>query len=190
LSRLKALGLPHPKKIPIDIFDCVRSRGNQAIIKTCGKNWASISYKTPRSRAWRNLMVAATNAGIEQKLFSVRKDDNRWPGADNPNDRTDYVYRFECFGFPAVGYVGDAGFGELAIHAAINPPPGGENNVRAGNAGFYAGEAFGNTWLERDIGAYIQTSTSAFRIRKSVLAVLADGNIEPKGYGDRGKVIM
>jgi hypothetical protein len=38
------------------------------------------TYKSPRTRAWRNLMVAAINAGLEQGHFGLTPDDNRWPG--------------------------------------------------------------------------------------------------------------
>ena len=189
LSRLQSLGTSTVKLPKEDFFEKLRFEGYSPLIRTSYRTKQKIAYKTPRAKAWRNLMVAATNAGIEQKLFSVRKDDNRWPGADNPQ-RHGFVYRFEFLGLPALGYVSDIGFGELAIHAALKPTPDGENWVYASQAGFHAGDAFGMTWLERDRGAYLQTSLSFFRARKSILPMLANAEIQTKGYGDRGKVIM
>jgi hypothetical protein len=31
-----------------------------------------------RRRAWRNLLIATINAGLEQNLFTLEPDDNRW----------------------------------------------------------------------------------------------------------------
>lgn len=91
-------------------------------------------------------MVLTINAGIELKLFSLRPDDNRWPGADK---------RESCLldfllpnGLLAKGYVCDAGWSELSVHAAVNP--NGEWG-RASNAGFHAGDAFAASWLELGI---------------------------------------
>ena len=38
-----------------------------------------IEYKTARQKAWRNLMVCAINAAVEQRLFSLRPGDIRFP---------------------------------------------------------------------------------------------------------------
>jgi hypothetical protein len=190
LSRIKSLGASVPPETPVEgVFEKLRFRDTPPIIRTRYRTKQKIDYKTPRAKAWRNLMVAATNAGIEQKLFSLRKDDNRWPGAGKPKDYG-YVYRFDIYGLPALGCVRDIGFGELAIHAALKPTPDGEIFVCGDKAGFYAGEAFGMTWLERDQGAYLQTSLAYFRVRRAVLPFLANVEIQTKGYGDRGKVVM
>ena len=39
------------------------------------------TYRTTRARAWRKLMVAAINAGLERDLFSLKAGDDRWPAA-------------------------------------------------------------------------------------------------------------
>lgn len=89
------------------------------MISTVDMSAWDIEYKSSRDMAWRNLIVLTINAGIEQKLFSLRPDDNRWPGADK---RESWLYDFLLpNGLPAKGCVSDAGWGELSIHAAVNP---------------------------------------------------------------------
>ena len=139
-------------------------------------------FKSQRAKAWRNLIVAATNAALEQGLFSFRVNDNRWPGA-GAEERQGYVFRFKFLGMPCSGYVGDIGWGELSIHAALNPPEGGEDRVRACNAGFWAGEAFASGCLERELGAYMQTCSSLY-IRRHLIPIIAAAKIEPVGYRD------
>ena len=100
--------------------------------------------------AWRNLMVLTINAGIELKLFSLRPDDNCWPGADN---REYCLFPFYCRMACRLkaACVMQAG-GELSVHAAVNP--NGEW-VRASNAEFHEGDAFAASWLERRNGAWL-----------------------------------
>jgi hypothetical protein len=190
LERLRQFGASIDLKTPVNgIFDKMHFRDFSPLIRTRYRTKQPISYKTPRAKAWRNLMVAATNAGIEQKLFSLRKDDNRWPGASDPK-RMGATYRFDLNGMPAIAHVRDIGFGELAIHAALYPTADAENWIYASQAGFRAGEAYGMVWLERDRGAYLQTSLSFFRVRRAMVSRLANLEIRTKGYGDRGEVIM
>ena len=77
--------------------------------------------------------------------------------------------------------------GELSIHAAVNPIG---TWVRAGNAGFEAGDAVANTWLERERGACMQSVTTLFGCRRTLVQALADMQVEPMGFGDKGNVIM
>ena len=90
-------------------------------------------------------------------------------------------------GLPARGYVADAGFQELTVHAAVNPI--GEW-VRAGHAGFDAGDAVAMGWLERECGAWLQSSESRFHCRRRLLPQLEALPVEPHGFVDRGSVIM
>lgn len=143
-----------------------------------------IEYKTPRQRAWRNLMVLAVNAALEQRLFTLRPGDNRFGGVGGRDALFDFTLPG---GLPARGYVADAGFQELTVHAAVNPI--GEW-VRAGNAGFDAGDAVAMGWLERERGAWLQSSESRFHCRKGILPQLEALHVEPHGFGDRGSVIM
>lgn len=59
-----------------------------------------------------------------------------------------------------------------------------------GNARFEAGEAWGQTWLERRTGFWMQSSNTLFACRRSLIPALAGLQVAPKGYGDRGRVIM
>lgn len=111
-------------------------------------------------KAWRNLMVCAVNAALEQKLFSLRPGDNRFPDNMRQGELFDFVLPN---GLPAKGSVSDAGFNEVAVHAAVNPKG---NAVRAYNAGFDAGDAFGTTWVERERGAWMQSSDSTFTFHR------------------------
>jgi hypothetical protein len=90
-------------------------------------------------------------------------------------------------GKPAKGYVSDAGFGELSIHAAVNPKG---DWVRTSTGGFEAGDAFARGWLERDRGAYLQHSPEMFSCRRVLVKPLGDMNVAPRGFGDRGRVIV
>jgi hypothetical protein len=58
-----------------------------------------------RARAWRNTMVAAINAGLEQKLFRLQEDDDR--KSDDPG----LVFEFSIVGIPGLGYVHAIGWG-------------------------------------------------------------------------------
>lgn len=129
-------------------------------------------------------MVCAVNAALEQKLVTLRAGDNRFVD----NFRTGELFDFQLpNGMPVKGAISDAGFDELNVHAAVNPKG---LSVRAYDAGFHAGDAFGTTWVERRDGAWMQTCTTNFRCRRVLLPMLAELQIEPAGFGDRGRVIM
>lgn len=186
-ERLQQLGYPADPEFSFENLmeqpDC--------IISTMPISGFDIEFNTPRQRAWRNLMVFTVNEALRQKLFSLRPYDNRWPGAEpetQGHTGTGHIFRLQLpNGLPVLGYVSDAGFGELNIHAAVNPKG---DWVKAGNAGFHAGDVFARGWLERDRGAYLQTSPELFSCRKNLLGPLADLNVSPKGFGGKGKVVM
>lgn len=170
------------------LFPMPAFRGYGSLIRTHYKRWQStVDYKTPRAKAWRNLMVAAINAGIEQELFSIRNGDNRWPGADQGKA---FVYRFMIKGTPAFGYVEDVGFGMLKVHAAPYTMLGVEKRIHITTAGFDAAHVFGMACMERDDGAYLRTDIAFFRARQGLLPLLAKLNIKTKGYSDKGKIAM
>ncbi|MBL3565497.1 hypothetical protein JMM59_10860 [Rhodovulum sulfidophilum] len=88
-----------------------------------------------RKRAWRNVMVAGINAGIEQRLFSIRPADCRWPGWTVENGyHTGTSFEFSVAGIPALGWVGDIGHDELSIHVALWPTERGREIIAAANA--------------------------------------------------------
>lgn len=177
VSRLCELGYPPDSEFDFELMGAARDSG---LISTTCDHAHEIEYKSARDKAWRAVIIAAVNAGLDQKLFTLRYGDNRFAEKQ--------LFDFTLpNGLPARGWVGDIGFGELSIHVAVKPKG---DWVRAANAGFSAGDAFATTWLEREHGAWIQTSTSSFRCRKALLAELAALDVSPSGFGDRGRVIM
>jgi hypothetical protein len=160
---------------------------------TCDRAW-DIRYANMRDKAWRNVVVCAVNEGLRRKIFSLKPDDNRWIGwtAERHPDRVSgTIFDFELpIGIPVKAYAADAGFGELAIHVAVCPTDRADDFVRAYNGGFTAGDAFAASWLERERGAWIQSSTRSFKCRKGLLHTLATMSVRPAGFGDRGRVIM
>jgi len=185
-SRLLELGYPNNPEFCFELLKL------SELISTKDQSADEIEYKSTRRQAWRNLMVLGVNEGIRQKLFSLRPGDNRWPGSasiDPSKPSEGCVYDFNLpNGLPARGYVSDAGFDELNIHVSVNP--NGREWIKTFNAGFEAGDVFGYTWLERNRGAWIQTSMTTFQCRKALLKPLAELAVEPIGFGDRGRVIM
>lgn len=143
----------------------------------------------PRNKAWRNMMVATVNAGLEKKLFTLEPGGNFWPefepgdGKSGPNAGTGaHYYTFDFpGGIPVRAYVKDAGYDELSIHVALWPTG---KFMGCINTGFLAGEAYANGWLERRSGLYLQ-DTRFFTCRKHLVHEIANINIEPNGYGDR-----
>ena len=177
-QRLQELGYPEDPEFSFDLLSI-----DGAISTFDPRGW-DIEYLRPRHKAWRNLIVLAINAGIEQKLFSLRPGDNRWRKVNSNGTLYDFSLPN---GWAARGYVADIGHSELSIHAAVNPKG---DNVRGIFAGFGAGDAYAAAWLERERGAWIQTSETEFNCRQALLHELADIEVDPKGFGDRGKVIF
>lgn len=181
VDRLKQLGYEDDPEFDFEMTIITPVPG---VVSTMPDSAFEIEYKTSRRKAWRNLMVCAVNAGLERKLFTLRPGDNRFPDDMRRGEVFDFVLPN---GMAARGSVSDAGFNELSVHAAVNPKG---DTVRAYSAGFHAGDAFGTTWVERERGAWMQSSDSSFRCRKPLLEALAALQVEPMGYGDRGRVIM
>lgn len=184
-SRLQEFGYPPDPEFSFEWLD----KSVPELISTLPLSAFDIEYRTERERAWRNLMVCAINEGLHQNLFTLHPDNYNWSPEENAHHRRDgLVFYFNLpNGLPARGYVGDAGFGELSIHAAVNPNG---SWVETWNAGFAAGDAFAAGWLERKEGAWLQSATTQFNCRKPLLKSLASIEVRPRGFGDRGGVIM
>jgi hypothetical protein len=137
-----------------------------------------------RRTAWRNMMVAAINAGLDQSIFGLDENDNRWVGEN-------HIYRFSFADLPAIASVSDIGFGELSIKVAIQPAREAEKYIQSSNAGFYAGDAFASGWLERKDGKWLQEQGNPINaFRRSILPIIAQTTIQPKGYKNTGKFQM
>lgn len=135
-----------------------------------------------RSTAWQNLLIAAINAGLEQKMFGLEPE-------DNPSKKP--VFRFTFAGLPAIAHAGDAGYGELIVRAAVGPTEEAEKWIQCNGAGFLAGDAFVSGWLERTKGKWLQTSAKPHgSFRRSLLSRLAMERVVPNGYAATGPFQM
>lgn len=145
-----------------------------------------------RAKAWRNMMVAAINSGLEQHLFGLGPEENFWLAKDSSDTGRGPVRRFEFTfgpGIPALAAVNDAGFGELGIHVALNPRD--RNAVGAAFAGRSAGEAYAEGWLERTLGVWLQTEGGpTFSASRALTEIAAAADMEPLGFSDHGKLMM
>lgn len=190
LARIQEFGYqPSQDDLTFGPFFCLNEDG-VGLVNTTPFSGFEITYTTPHEKVWRNLMVAAINAGLQQKLFGLRPGDNRWLGHDN-QQRDAFVFSFDFpDGTPALGSVRDAGHDELSIHAVLEPTADGARWIKCSNAGFSAGNAFASGWLERRRGAWLQTNIDSFRCRRHVTEKAAAIEITPRGFGDRGAIIL
>lgn len=143
-----------------------------------------------RWNAWRNLMVAAINAALEQRLFGLSPGEDWWPGADPKNNGGERgLYRFTFDGdLPATAAVSAISGDELAIHVLLDPR---NERVKADfNDGLVDGAAYAHGWLERRLGAWIQDGGEEFSCKRAVQARLAAVAIEPQGYAEQGSFIL
>lgn len=178
-SRLVTFGYSDDPEFDFEFGPWLKGTG---VVSTIPQSGYSIEYKTKRQRAWRNLMVCGINAGLQQKLFTLRPGDDRF----EDNMRSGYTFAFTLpNGLPALGSVADAGHDELDIHVAVNPKG---DRVRDPEAGFKAGDVFGRTWLDRARVVCMQDSYESFRCRGALLDEFAELRVEPQGFGDRSAV--
>lgn len=192
VSRLHELGYPRDDEFDFDYFD-----DRPGVIRTLSLSFDHVEYESARGKAWRNIVVCAVNEGIRAKAFSLRKDDNRWPGARpvhptrGPDYRVDDPGVWLSFklpnGMPAQAKFRDIGWGELEILVTVNPAG---DRFKRSATGFDAGDAFAQGWLEREKGAYLNTATDLFNCRKSLVGALAALEVAPLGYGDKGPTHM
>jgi hypothetical protein len=180
-ERLVQLGYQDDQEFDFEVMQLSKIDGT---VSTMPESAYDIEYKTVRQLAWRNLMVCAVNAALDQKLFGLRPGDNRFKGMQHPEQTFDFVLPN---GLAVRGSIADIGHDEISIHAAVNPKG---DAVRAFNAGFDAGDAFGTTWVERRNGAWIQSNDRNFTCRRDLAPTLAALEVKPAGFGDRGAVIM
>jgi hypothetical protein len=150
-----------------------------------------------RKQCWRNINVAAINAGLVQGVFSLQPGGNWWPAGQ---DCAFYDFAFAP-GLGAVTRVRDIGFGELEFTTVLCA-----NTLRAEvlrqwkqrplfplgeiRKQCYA-EAIG--WLERLKGAWLQTVTKVkswnFTCHKIVVPAVLGAASQPLGYADHGPVM-
>ena len=180
VSRLQEFGYPRDDEFDFDYLD-----QHAEVIRTFSLQSGHVEYESDREKAWRNIVVCAVNEGIRAKAFSLRKDDNRWPGARPVHPRKGPDYRVDdpgiCLSFklpngiPAQAKFRDIGWSELEILVAVSPAG---DRFKEGYTGFEAGDAFARGWLERERGAYLNTATNLFNCRKPLVGPLAALEVE------------
>ena len=143
-----------------------------------------------RWQAWRNLLVAAINAGLEQRLFGLSPGENWWPGgAPDSHECTVSVYRFVVDGnLPAVAGVDAISGDELSIHVVLNPRSADMEPNRF--HGLSDGDAVAHCWLERRLGAWIQDGGEDLSCKRIAQLRLTSLEIEPRGYSERGSFFL
>jgi hypothetical protein len=176
--RIKELGYEPEPLYAFELSEIVGA------IETYAPRCHEIEYRTSREKAWLNLITHTINEGIRRKIFSLRPGDNRWDTKVHQSVMFDFLLPNNL---PVRAHIQDAGLDELAIHAAVNPKG---VRVREWNAGFAAGDIFASSWLERQRGAWIQSTTESFSCRNAMLEEMSLLKAEPIGYGDRGHLIM
>lgn len=140
--------------------------------------------------AWRNVIVSAINAGLDQRVFGLSPGENWWPGSGpEGHGSKPGIYRFKLNeGMTAVASVKAISGEELSISVILNPR---KSDVQPEwYCGFADGDSIAHCWLERRLGAWVQDGGEGFRCRRFLQARLADMVIEPKGYADQGSFFV
>ncbi|MEG2265605.1 MAG: hypothetical protein RSC68_14885 [Acinetobacter sp.] len=177
LERLAHFGYPIPNnRIILPTFNKSYTLfHNPPLLKMQGVRWT----------AWRNLMVAAINAGLEQKLFGLSAEDNWWTNKESPHGC--YLFLFNN-SIPATASVKACRGGELAFHILLAPR---NNTINADECrGIQDGMAFAHGWLERTLGAWIMEGGEDFSCKRVIQPQVAQTVIQPHGYSDQGSFIF
>lgn len=143
-----------------------------------------------RWTAWRNLMVAAINSGLQQRLFGLSPGEDWWPGsARTGNGGQNGHYRFDfANGMRAIASVAAIRGDELAFNVLLDPR---RDDLTADLAGgLEDGSASAHGWLERRLGAWLMDGGEDFSCRRALLPVVAGAAVAPMGYSEQGIFIM
>jgi hypothetical protein len=154
-------------------------------------SWVSSTYTSQRRLVARNLMVAAVASGLAQRLFTLEENDNLWDGEIAQGRKKGTLFHvWMPKDIPALGWVSDIGHGELSIHVACWPRG---DSIRAGGAGFHAGDAVATGWLERQRGKWIMDDNRggiSLHVRSHLQSVIANAIVPSAGFADQGKFIF
>jgi hypothetical protein len=180
VARMRELGYNETWKIEKALPDPLRHRDGTRVKE----------LTTERGKAWRNLMVAAVNECLQRGHIGRGPTDNFWPGAAAQVRGSAGTYQFDCvlFGLPARIRLSDIGCGEVTVAVELEPtncPDRVYSNARHKDP-----SASASTWLERELGVWIQQSTFDFRCRRDLQKILSQANVTPNGFSDRGKTMM
>ena len=143
----------------------------------------------PRWRTWRNLMVLAINAGLDQGLFGLEPRENWWPGGVPDSQRCEsYTFYFTVDGeLPAVASVDAAPGSELSLSVLVNPKNYGLQPLWY--HGLNTADACAHGWLERHLGVWIQDAVK-LHCRQTLQRRLMELDVQPKGYSDVGSFFV
>lgn len=140
-------------------------------------------YNSLRGRAWRNLMISVINVAIDRGLASLEYDEEE----EQPNEvRFDFALPN---GLQCRGYVDSRGYGELLFAVSVNPAAG--HRLKAYGR-LDKCDATASGWLERRDGKWLQCPNDKhdhLGCRRPYLRQLAELDVEPSGYVDRGRFI-
>ncbi len=142
-----------------------------------------------RWQAWRNLLVAAINAGIEQKQFGLSPGENWWAGgAPESHKCVRGIYNFFVEDESATASVDAISGDELSISVVVNPR---RPDLEPGMYfGLNDGDAVAHCWMERRLGAWIQDGGVEFHCKRALQSRLQTMQVEPLGYSDLGSFFM
>lgn len=147
-------------------------------------------YKTIRTKAWRNLLVATINEGLARGLIGLKEDENHWKDTLAFKDTVTFdgqggvTFDFEISGMPAAGYFLDMS-GDVLVDAALYPRRSFDTGFKAGDLS--AEGRFGRRqqpWLMSDGWK----SFSFRRDRQVLIGRAARLVIEPRGFVDHGRL--
>ncbi|PSD09838.1 hypothetical protein C7E15_22410 [Stenotrophomonas maltophilia] len=131
-------------------------------------------------------MVAAINAGLEQRLFGLSPDEDWWPGA-NTSSRGHYRFAFDE-DLPAVATVASIGAGELSISVVLDPDS--PDTEAEFGFGIRDGKAAAHGWFERRLGVWLMDGGEDFTCKRMIQQRVAAARVESAGYSDIGSFIM
>jgi len=148
-----------------------------------------------RARAWRNTMIAAINAGLEQKLFGLQPGQDYWAGDKDPEERSHRVFEFSVNDIPGLGYVRAIGWDELDVHSVLWPTAKARRWIVCGNIanhwhGPHIGDVIACGWFERRTERYLMPSTSLFYCRAARKPIVVRLAVVPQGFKDHGHFIF
>lgn len=145
--------------------------------------------QSARWRVWRNIMVSAINAGLEQGLFGLSPGENWWPGgAPSSHACKSHTYEFRIApDLPARASVDAHAGEELKINVQVVPRKGaGEPSFEDG---LESASATANGWLERSLGVWLQNGAHDVHCKANLKPMLANLQVVPAGYADIGKLM-
>lgn len=179
IQRLNELGyanLPQELKLLPNLTKSYTPLNSYPLRKKKGIRWY----------AWRNLIVSAINAGLDQKIFGLSPKENWWN--DNIARSTSLhgeIFRFKLNNkIPAVAIINESKGDELSLYVILNPRT--NDLIPEFWFSFNQGDAYAHCWLERKLGAWIHDGGETFHCRRVILHQLANLKIEPSGYSDQG----